>query len=199
MSQPRLRSQPLPFLCPPADSGPAAGRGLRVGTLLPPPLSFARPTCLSPGRRSWSPREALCGGCGRHLHKSATRRDGRSGPQRVARPPERTPALCQGWSAGSLQTDAPPRSQALSLNTVPPPPRPVCARLPAGPQPPPRGGPGSTRHPELQAGCGIGGALASSLHASQNPVQAPGCRSRPWSTPQNLHLQSHLLPDSPRV
>lgn len=69
--KPRVRSQPLPVLCP--GPRPCAGHvagALRVGTPFPPLLFFGRPTCLFHGRRSWLLQEALCGECGRHLRKS---------------------------------------------------------------------------------------------------------------------------------
>lgn len=79
VGKPHLRSQLLPFLC----LLPRLARALRAGTPFLSPLSFERPTCLSHGRRSWSLQEALCGGCGRHLHKSAIRKDRKSRLPRV--------------------------------------------------------------------------------------------------------------------
>lgn len=132
----RLRSQPLPFLCPPADSGPAAGGGLRAGTLRPPPLSFNETHVFISGLEPQSSREALCGGCGRHLRKSATLwRDGRSEDHSSVRP-QRDPYLRQGWSAGSLQTERPSPVAGPFLQHRPPRHPALSVLVSPGPQPP---------------------------------------------------------------
>lgn len=181
-----------------------------MGTPFLPPLSFARPTCLSPGRRSWSPREALCGGCGRHLRKSATRRDGQSGPQRVTRPPERTPVLRPGLVSGQSANGRPsviagpflkhrttPRHPTLSALLSPRDPS-----LPTAFRPPMWW---SWQH-TAPLSCRLvwprgRGALASSLHGPPDPCPGPRLWERPeggWMA-QNLHLQPDLPPDSPCV